>query len=273
MKRILLFCFLALLVVIPAFSQEIYVADFTTEEAAIKHLMTGVSDVFRQALNRSNGVSVTTSPRAADYAISGTVTRVGDRELKEKNKIVESIIQIFDYLFNLDKDKYNHAAYVLFTAQMIDIKTGKFISSGSLYCESWEEYLSKASTLARDFVEKLPFPQTYDGAWRAVLEHDNIEDEYLIIFEPNNQCTLTVTSTGTAWGTTQSQTATGLYRWDGGILNVNITFRQSTISHIKKAEWQAIPSLSSDKGSFDMVIPVSSAQNARKSRVTFWRER
>jgi hypothetical protein len=282
--------FLLVLLVLPylAAAQDIYVADFETEEAAIKSLMSGVTDVFRSAVAGNNTASLTTRRDSAAYIVTGTVTRFGELSVppaEQRSSAVSGSVNIAVQLFsfalqsgNKSRDRQDagnntstEEPEVLVYAQLEDTKTGRIIAASSIHCASWREYLEKGAALAADFVGRMPLAGTLGGSWRGVVESGAGEDEYILTFRANNQCTITVNSRD-AWGETKTQSASGDYGYDGEILTIRVGFRERVIHHVSNVDWKAIPVFSNDRSSFSAIIPVTAERSAPRERITFQKE-
>jgi hypothetical protein len=271
-----------------ALAQDIYVADFGTEEAAIKSLMPGVTDVFRSAIAGNSAASLTTRRDRAAYIVTGTVTRFGELNAPpaEQQPFAMSgsaniAVQLFSFAVqsgNKSRDRQNAGSKekppepeVLVYAQLEDVKTGRIVAASSIHCASWREYLEKGAALAADFVGRMPLAGILGGSWRGALEGSAGEDEYILTFRANNQCTITLNSRD-AWGETKTQKASGNYGYSGEILTLHVNFRDQVIPHVPKVDWRAIPVFANDRSSFSAVIPVTAERNAPGERVTVRKE-
>lgn len=282
--------FLLVLLVLPylAAAQDIYVADFETEEAAIKSLMSGVTDVFRSAFAGNSTASLTTRRDSAAYIVTGTVTRFGEMSApsaEQRSSAVSGSVNIAVQLFsfavqsgNKSRDGQNAGnkekttePEVLVYAQLEDAKTRRIVAASSIRCASWREYLEKSAALAADFVGRLPLAGTLGGSWRGIVEGGTGEDEYILTFRADNQCTITVNSRD-AWGETKTQTASGNYGYNGEILTIRVSFIERIIRHVSNIDWRAIPVFASDRSSFSVVIPVTAERSGPRERVTFRKE-
>jgi len=156
---------------------------------------------------------------------------------------------------------------------MVDVETGRIVATGQISCETWNDYMNKAAGMAQNFIDKLPLPDRIfaGSSWEGFVEHDGYEDTYLLTFQPGGRCTLTVTSLDSK-DNEKTQTASGTYTYGGEVLSINVNFRRNqAISYLQRVEWRVMISLSNDQGSFNIVIPVSSRQGAKRNRVTFYR--
>jgi hypothetical protein len=286
MKKPLILLLLALPYCI--FTQEIFVADFETQEAAIRNLMPGVTDVFRSAIAGNSTASLTTRRDSADYIVTGTVTRFGEINppaAEQTSSVMSGSVNIAVQLFSFavqggNKNKngkstaYNKDAAepeVLVYAQIADANTGRVIAASSMHCTSWREYLEKGAALTADFIAGMPLAGILAGSWRGAVGNGAGEDEYLLTFRANNKCTVTVSSRDT-WGETRNQTASGTYSYSGEILTLSVNFRDGVVRHVSRVGWKTVPLFAADRTSFSMIIPTTPEQNAPRERVTFWKE-
>jgi hypothetical protein len=272
------------------FSQVIAVTDFTTEEALITTKMGGVTDVFRNALMKNNMIQLVdrkhheeimrelrlqnsgiTNPNSAkavgellnaDYLIFGTVTRFGQTTITDSTNV---LAQVFGMVAKLEVN-------TVISAQMIDVETGRIVATGQINCATWNDYMNKVTGMAQGFIDKLPLPDgIFSGSWEGIVEHDGYEDTYLLTFRPGGRCNISVSSLDSQ-NRKNTQTAAGTYTYGGEVLNINANFRKNnTIPYLQKIEWRVMISLAGNQTSFNMVIPVSSQQGAKRNRVTFFR--
>jgi hypothetical protein len=289
MKKVCILLLFTALLPWMGFAQVIAVADFTTEEPLIMTKMAGVTDIFRNALFKNNMIrmvdrkhhddimkelrlqnSGVTNPNTAkavgellnaDYYIFGTVTRFGQTTITDSTNVVA---QVFGMVFKMEVS-------TSVAAQMVNVETGQIVATAQISCATWNDYMNKIDVFAQNFINKLPLPDMFTGSWEAILEHDGFEDNYLLTFRPGNRCTVTVDSYD-ANNVKRTQTATGTYSYGSEVLSITVNFRrENTIQYLTKIEWRVMISLANDRGSFNMVIPVSSRDGAKRNRVTFYR--
>jgi TolB-like protein len=279
MKKISVVFIMIFLASALAFSQKVVVvADFTTKDPALEPKMAGLADVLRSELAKSNLIRLVdrthfeqifnelaqqrmgfTDPASvkkigqmlnADYLIAGAITRDGD---------------------SASLDVFGPGITASVSMQMIEVETGRIISSAILSPGSWNEYRNKMPPVTRGFISKIPNQAavTFGGIWEASIQHDGFEDIYEITFLDANRCSVTVFSYDDA-NIERTQTAEGTYTLKNDVLGVNVNFRRvNTIAHLTRIEWKVIFRLNNERNILDVVIPVSSLPDAKRMRASF----
>jgi TolB-like protein len=257
------------------------VADFTTPDFAIEPKMRGVTDVVRAEFAKSSLIRVVdrsnfeqifnelaqqrmgfTDPASvkrigamlnADFLVTGSLTREGDAE---------------------SLDIFGPAHTVSVTIQMIEVQTGQVTGGGVLQPSSWNDYVAGVPAVVTGLINRIPrqAENVFGGLWEASVEHDGLEDIYEIDFRPEGRCGVTVYSYDEN-NNESTQNAEGTYSLNGEILSVNVNFRRGgALLHLPRIEWRVIFTMSNDRNSFNVVIPVSSRQGARRVRATFTKQ-
>jgi hypothetical protein len=281
MKKLSVFLLVSGFMLFPAlaFAQKVVaVADFTSPDFAIESRMRGAADVVRaefaksslvRLVDRSNFEQVFdelarqrmgfTDPSSvkrigamlnADYLVVGSITREGNTE---------------------SLDVFGQGITASVAIQMIEVQTGRVAGSGILQPSSWNDYAAKVPAAVRDIINKMPrqAENVFGGLWEAGVEHDGLEDIYEIDFKPSGRCTATVYSYDRENKETV-QTADGTYSLTGGVLSVNVNFRRGgTLPHLTRIEWKVAFTMDNDNRSFNVVIPVTSQQGAKRVRASF----
>jgi hypothetical protein len=261
-----------------AFGQKVVaVADFTSPDFAIEPKMRGTADVVRSEFAKSSLVRLVdrsnfeqvfnelaqqrmgfTDPSSmkrigamlnADYLVVGSVTREGNTE---------------------SLDVFGQDVTASVAIQMIEVQTGRVAGSEILQPSSWNDYVAKVPAAVRNIINKMPrqAENVFGGLWEASVEHDGLEDIYEIDFKSAGKCTAAIYSyDGDNKETVQS--ADGTYSLTNGVLSVNVNFRRGgTLPHLTRIDWKVAVTMDNN-GSFNIVIPVSSRQGAKRVRAVF----
>ena len=151
-----------LLCAIPAFisAQTVAMDTFTAAQPDMYQLMPGMTDVLRSALSSTGRIVLTVNRSAAEYVVTGTVTRInqgryGQFSGNNASQLFDSVSMITD---NANSDEMEVNPGVIISAQVINIRSGNIISSRTIQAYTWEEYLRKAAAMAASLVNPIPVP-------------------------------------------------------------------------------------------------------------------
>jgi hypothetical protein len=283
-RKILIYLFL----VIPVFlsAQTIFVDSFTTTQGDINQLMPGMTDVLRSAISANRSITLTTNRNAAEYLVTGSVTRFGI--VRQDNFSGNNAAQMFDSINKITRSDNTAEMQinpgVMITAQVVHVRSGNILSSRTIQAVTWDEYQRKAEGLARALIEPIPPPaaaaaavrpvvptDALSGIWQATINHGNFEDTYRLTFSGGNRISVTVTSIDGS-GTRRTQTTEENYTYQDDILNINVRFNNNTIQHLNRIEWRVMLVMADNRRSFNAVVPVSNAQNASRVRAVFHKQ-
>jgi len=267
MKKMIFLVFVAICCVISVYAKPVIaVIDFDSGSWCTMEEATVMTDAFRNEIVRSGKADVVTRNRLE--VLKGEIRFqmsdwVDPTRVKQAGRMLGADYMIFGRFSVLGNNTGN------LQVELIDVETARVLYASRMTLNTWREFDRRVNSFAKEFIDKFPSENIFTGSWTVTVPHEGKIDNYTITFNASNRCTVNVTSNVN--GVNIIEETQGTYSFDGDILRITATIRNSRIPHISNIQWVSVISISADNRTFNMLVRPASA-STNQVRVTFFKE-